>query len=103
MAPVKEPYIRPLLNVRRAEILAYAKENGLEWLEDRSNCDTHYLRNRIRWEVLPGLEEIQPQLVSHLNKLAAVTREWREWLLAALEETGGTGSCHGRAKRLLAA
>lgn len=89
MAPVKEPYIRPLLNVRRAEILAYAKENGLEWLEDRSNCDTHYLRNRIRWEVLPGLEEIQPQLVSHLNKLAAVTREWREWLLAALEETGG--------------
>lgn len=86
MAYIKEPYIRPLLNVRREEILAYAKENELEWVEDRSNRDTHYLRNRIRLEVIPGLEQIQPQLVSHLNRLATVTREWRDWLADALAE-----------------
>jgi tRNA(Ile)-lysidine synthase len=88
MAPIhSEIYIRPMLSVTRSEIRAYAKDKGLSWLEDRSNQDTHYLRNRIRLEILPLLESIQPQLVTHLSGLSALAEEWRDWLGAELENS----------------
>jgi tRNA(Ile)-lysidine synthase len=76
-----------MLTVTRAEIREYAKDNGLSWLEDRSNKDSHYLRNRIRLEILPLLETIQPQLVTHLSGLSALAGEWRDWLGAELEDS----------------
>jgi tRNA(Ile)-lysidine synthase len=45
--------LRPLLDVTRAEILEYAKQRRLKWVEDETNDDTYYLRNFLRHEVLP--------------------------------------------------
>lgn len=39
---------RPLLDMSKAELIAYAKENLLEWREDATNTDTKYLRNDLR-------------------------------------------------------
>ena len=47
--------LRPLLGVSRAEIEAYAKKHKLEWIEDESNADIHFLRNFIRRDILPLL------------------------------------------------
>ncbi|HEX5743899.1 MAG TPA: tRNA lysidine(34) synthetase TilS, partial [Candidatus Saccharimonadales bacterium] len=44
---------RPLLDVSKEEIIAYAKEHGLEWSDDPTNLDTDYLRNYVRHKVLP--------------------------------------------------
>lgn len=44
---------RPLINIRKAELIEYAKANHIEWVEDPTNEDTSYSRNRIRKEVVP--------------------------------------------------
>jgi tRNA(Ile)-lysidine synthase len=53
-------HIRPLLDITRTEIETYAIERGLAWREDASNTDKGYLRNRIRHELLPLLQEYNP-------------------------------------------
>lgn len=52
--------VRPLLDVPRAEIEAYCVENNLEPRQDASNQDTTILRNRLRHDVIPYLETINP-------------------------------------------
>lgn len=60
--------IRPLLNFSRAEIEKYALENKLSWREDSSNASTKYLRNKIRHEIVPQLQEMNPQVLQNFQK-----------------------------------
>ncbi len=55
MQPVQGRRIRPLLAVRRQEILEYLKSNGAEWKEDSTNESQEYTRNRIRRNLIPCL------------------------------------------------
>ncbi|HZW60591.1 MAG TPA: tRNA lysidine(34) synthetase TilS [Candidatus Babeliales bacterium] len=57
MKPKQGAYIRPLLNISKADILAYLHEHTIPYLIDPSNNSDNYLRNRIRNHVLPGLKE----------------------------------------------
>jgi tRNA(Ile)-lysidine synthase len=52
--------VRPLLDTTRAEILVYALQRGIEWIEDESNAQTLFDRNFVRHEVLPRLEQRFP-------------------------------------------
>lgn len=52
--------IRPLLFAGRDEILAYAREKGLNWREDSSNLKDDYTRNIIRHHIAPRMEAINP-------------------------------------------
>lgn len=63
MKHVQGNLIRPLLNVRKDELVAYANENGLFWREDKSNDDVKYKRNLIRHKVIPLLEGANPRLI----------------------------------------
>ena len=63
-------YIRPLLCVRRCEIEEYLRGQNQEYCIDSTNCDTDYDRNRLRHLVLPELEKINSQAVSHINRTA---------------------------------
>lgn len=56
------PLLRPLLGVWRSEILAYCQEHQLKPIFDASNLDTTYFRNRLRYELLPYLENYNPQI-----------------------------------------
>lgn len=49
--------IRPLLDWTKEEILAYAKQNGLDYRVDESNFEREFTRNKLRLEVLPKLNE----------------------------------------------
>lgn len=63
--------IRPLLTVSRAEIVAYQRAAKLAYREDASNQDLHFLRNRVRRELLPQLErEYNPRVKAALLQLA---------------------------------
>ena len=69
--------VRPLLNVRRRDVLAYLEANALPYRVDSSNCDTTFTRNRIRHELIPQLErEYNPALADGLCRLARQA----EWL-----------------------
>lgn len=64
--------VRPFLQVRRTEIMAYLQTHQLIWCEDASNQDPKFLRNRIRHEVLPRLEQINANLVETLGHTAEI-------------------------------
>ena len=53
--------VRPLLEVSREQLLAYAEENDLSWIEDESNADVRYPRNFLRHRILPEMEAHFPQ------------------------------------------
>ncbi|MBU3679277.1 MAG: tRNA lysidine(34) synthetase TilS [Candidatus Kapabacteria bacterium] len=50
--------VRPLLDVSRVDIERYARENNLKWVDDGSNVDTVYVRNRVRHELLPVMRSV---------------------------------------------
>ncbi len=54
--------VRPFLCVNRSEIEAYISENNLLFVTDGTNAETIYLRNKLRLELLPWLEEINPSV-----------------------------------------
>jgi tRNA(Ile)-lysidine synthase len=62
--------LRPLLDVPREDILAYARRHGLEWVEDESNADEALTRNFVRRQVAPLLEKRFPGWKSALARAA---------------------------------
>lgn len=52
---------RPLLAVPATEVRAWLRAHGQAWVEDPSNQDARYTRNRIRAQLLPALEAVFPQ------------------------------------------
>lgn len=80
MSPCQGNLIRPLLEITRAEILTYCQGHGLTPLEDQSNRDPRFLRNRVRHELLPLLQELNPAIGRTLLRNARVARIDLQWL-----------------------
>jgi tRNA(Ile)-lysidine synthase len=76
IAPVRGRIVRPLLALGRREIVAELEAGGLTWIEDPSNRDLKFFRNRVRHEVLPLLAAAYDgDVVDALNRTAARMRE----------------------------
>lgn len=86
MARRRGRYVRPLLDVHRAELEAWARHRGLRWVEDPTNPDPRYLRNRVRHEILPLLEELRAGAVANLARSAALCAEDDAWLEGQVPE-----------------
>jgi len=82
--------IRPLPEIPRAELRAYAGEHGLRFREDSSNADVGIPRNRVRLELLPHLEQFSPAIAAILAREAALARADDEFLEAAAIEWAGS-------------
>src|SRR5882672_2301711 len=80
LAGTRAKLVRPLLGVPRAEIEAFARERGLEWVEDESNADTVRQRNFLRHEVFPAVERQFPAARASIARAAANLGEARELL-----------------------
>lgn len=78
IAPNRDIYFRPLLNISRDEIEEYCKKNKLNPNFDSSNNNTNYKRNYIRAEVLPSFEKINPNIIDSINTLSIVASEETE-------------------------
>lgn len=66
----KKILLRPLLDVPRSELILYAQQHGLPWIEDESNADDSYPRNFLRHRVLPILEQRFPAYRATLARSA---------------------------------
>ena len=73
--PISGFFVRPLLGVNRAAILAYATQHQIPFREDSSNTDPKYLRNRIRHELLPMLEDLRPGALRAIGRSVVALRE----------------------------
>ena len=67
--------LRPMLDIPRSEIEAYAKSRELKWIEDDSNADTGFDRNFLRHRLLPVIEERYP---AYRKTLARAGRNFAE-------------------------
>ncbi len=67
--------LRPLLAVRREELIAFLESRHQSWRTDSSNADDAFTRNRIRHRLLPLLREYNPAIDQTLANLAELARE----------------------------
>lgn len=67
--------VRPLLGVTRAQTQDYCRRQNRQWVEDESNHTDQYARNRVRRQVIPGLETVNPQAQQALAALAGQMEE----------------------------
>lgn len=95
--PVRGRLIRPLLNTPRGEVEAYVAEHGLPYVEDETNTDLHYARNRLRLVIWPELERINGAARENVARAAAIVRQESAYLdelaAARLPAEGTRVSC----------
>lgn len=78
--------IRPLINVSREEIEEYIKENNLVAMQDKTNFETVYTRNKIRNELIPYLKNINPEVVKSIYKTSELLKLNRELTKKIIDE-----------------
>ena len=78
--------IRPLIDLKRSEIIDYLAHKQLQFVSDSSNTHHGYLRNRIRHELIPELAtNYNPNIVQTLNRLASVVGSEERWMETLIE------------------
>jgi len=78
---------RPLLNIPRSEVEAYARLNKLMWIEDESNEDVKFDRNFLRHQIIPTITKRWPSFLKTVNRSVEHCQEAEQLLteLAALD------------------
>ena len=79
---------RPLLEVRRDDIAAYARANEVRFMDDPSNLDRAHLRNRVRLDLLPALERARPGFAEEMIAVARKAGAWRESVERMVDSLG---------------
>ena len=79
--------VRPLLHISRADIERYCAECNLQPRHDATNADLRHTRNRVRHELLPMLEEYNPNIRGVLTRLADTVTSDLEIIEHATRET----------------
>jgi len=78
--PVRSRIIRPLIEVRRKQIERYLRRRRLRPRQDKTNLHLDRLRNRVRWKLIPLLEDqYQPGIVEILNRIGRLESEERDY------------------------
>ena len=86
--PVKnECIIRPLLNVSKEDILLYLSSLHQEFVTDSTNLKPEVVRNKIRLDILPALEKINPKVNANILKTISYLKEYNKVLNKALSES----------------
>lgn len=89
--------IRPLIEVRKENIIEWLKNKKIPYCLDKSNFEDKFFRNRVRLKLLPLLEELNPNIINSLCNLASNiswdydfihTFSYNEFLALKKKETG---------------
>lgn len=72
------PVRRPLLDFTRGELRKYLEVIGQKWIEDSTNQEDSFLRNRIRHKVIPVLESISQGSTCAIARSSANLSQWRD-------------------------
>lgn len=66
---------RPLLRISKDQLKSYASENNIAYREDSSNSSTKYTRNKLRHDIIPELEKLNPNFISTISRQSALYSE----------------------------
>ena len=82
MDEVFQNIYRPLMSFRKSEILQYAKENNLQYVEDSSNATSNYTRNYFRNELIPAIKKVFPaveeNILENIERLKEVEHVYQQ-------------------------
>ncbi len=71
--PLRGPFIRPLIEIKKEELLRFAGKSGIKYVLDSSNLSPKYLRNDLRLNLIPLIEEYyNPNLSETLSRTASI-------------------------------
>ena len=70
--PVQGKIMRPLIEIKKSEIIEFCHENNIEYITDSTNNDTDYTRNHIRHKVIPELERVNSELYTSIMRLGEI-------------------------------
>lgn len=87
IAPKNGNIIRPMLTVTREDVLAFIGEYSLSYVNDSTNGEDAFLRNRLRHHVMPLLKAENPKISQNLTRTALHLRQDEEYLRAATAVT----------------
>ena len=102
--PVRGNIIRPLLFCTREEIESYCREQGIPYINDSSNDSEEFSRNRIRHQVIPQLEKLNPSFIKTIlrttKQLSLEENYLEEQCRQTMEEMLVSENCWDREKFL---
>lgn len=73
-------FLKPLIKITKKEILEYLAANEIPYLVDKTNQENIYSRNRIRNQIVPVLEEINPSFRKNVRELSSYFSEYKDFL-----------------------
>lgn len=83
--PMRDKFIRPILDKSRAEIEKYLLENNVPHVEDSTNAENEYSRNKIRHYVMPVLSEINPAFSEAVMRTTQLMHDDEEYIGAVAQ------------------
>jgi tRNA(Ile)-lysidine synthase len=92
MPSSRGPFVRPLLNVWRSDVLAFLESRGVAAIEDPANSDQAYARVRVRRDLLPALERDRPGIKRRLHQAARRAAVLHDAIAAEAGEAAADGS-----------
>lgn len=78
--------IRPLLDFSKDEIYDFAKQNQIEFREDKSNQKTDYLRNKIRHNIVPELKKINADFLTNFSRSINYINQTKDFIDQSVDE-----------------
>lgn len=84
--PKSHNVIRPLLFATKNELETYANIHHIKFVLDHTNTQTIYTRNKIRHELIPVLNSLNPEFINNSNRLADIIKEVEYLLSFFLED-----------------
>jgi tRNA(Ile)-lysidine synthase len=88
MAAPRAGVVRPLLTVTRGDLARYVEQVEIAFIDDPSNTDHAYLRNRLRADLLKAAESVRPGFTDELIAVGARAAAWRAHLATFVDALG---------------
>lgn len=67
--------IRPILDIKKSQILEYLDKNNIPYAIDHTNFENDYTRNKIRLDIIPIIEEINPNVIDSIFSLSTLAKD----------------------------
>lgn len=86
ISEVNEDIYRPLIDIKRCDIEDYLHKNNLTYVEDETNSEEIYTRNKIRLSLIPKLSELNPNIIDALLRLSENASDANKFIEELVEE-----------------
>lgn len=78
--------IRPILDIKKSEILAFLDSKNIAYAIDHTNFENDYTRNKIRLDIIPKLEDINPRVIDQIYNLSELAKDDLEILDEVIDD-----------------